>query len=394
MASSPPQYVRCKALSRVDTEDDQECGSPRASHAGEAQRKQSRIVSVVRKDEKSTPIPSGDLSEMFTVPKASYQSSSMFRNLHYSQFDRGLYQTSGYCQMNDSESLYDAESIGNYGSVKMGVSFDENLNLLTVSLRQAIDLNAKRQDGHPNPYFRVSLDIPSNNIEGQPHQKSPQQSKTYKDTSSPILNDEFYFQVTANHLNESRLEVSVYDYDQFSVDECIGYCWLTLGRLTVSNDSEAPTVFWAEILPVDDNNGSGWGEVLFSLTYLSKAQRLTVNMFKARNLCTESIEGQPAIAIRVTLLNNDEKRLKRKKTSTKKNTRNPQFNESLTFGIAKSSLCEIILEIEAIHEYGTFGMGCKVLGKMELPLHKCKELWRAIIREEKSKARWYCLDDT
>lgn len=47
--------------------------------------------------------------------------------------------------MNDSESLYDAESIGNYGSVKMGVSFDENLNLLTVSLRQAIDLNAKRQ---------------------------------------------------------------------------------------------------------------------------------------------------------------------------------------------------------------------------------------------------------
>uniref|UniRef100_A0A914ZGB9 C2 domain-containing protein n=2 Tax=Parascaris univalens TaxID=6257 RepID=A0A914ZGB9_PARUN len=393
MTSSPPQYIRYRASAHIDSDDEQQSTSLKSLGANDLTRKQSRIINVAGQEEKSTPIPAGDLSGMFTVPRASYQSSSMFRNLHHSQFDTGLYQTPGCSQMNDSESLYDAESIGSYGSVKMGVSFDENLNLLTVSLRQAIDLNAKRQDGDPNPYFRVSLDIPSTNTDGQQRQKSPQQSKTYRDTSSPIMNDEFYFQVAGNVVNECRLEVSVYDYDQFSVDERIGYCWLTLGRLNVSSNNEAPTVFWAEVLPFDDNNGSGWGEVLFSLTYLSKAQRLTVNMFKARNLRIDSIEGQPAVAIRVTLLSNDEKRLKRKKTSTKKNTRNPQFNESLTFGIAKSSLCEIILEIEAIHEYGTFGMGCKVLGKMELPLHQCKELWRAIIREEKSKARWYTLDD-
>jgi hypothetical protein len=42
----------------------------------------------------------------------------------------------------------------------------------------------------------------------------------------------------------------------------------------------------------------------------------------------------------------NDKRIKRKKTSSKKNTRNPQFNESLTFSIPKSSLCDINLEIE------------------------------------------------
>jgi hypothetical protein len=91
-------------------------------------------------------------------------------------------------------------------------------------------------------------------------------------------------------------------------------------------------------------------------------------------------------------MNNSEKRLKRKKTSSKKNTRNPQYNESLSFNIPKSSLCDTILEIEAIHEYGTFGMGCKVLGRLELPLHQVHELWKAIIREEKSQARWYPLE--
>lgn len=83
----------------------------------------------------------------------------------------------------------------------------------------------------------------------------------------------------------------VYDYDQFSVDECIGYCWLTLRRLNISTVKENPTVFWAEVLPFDDDAGTGFGEVLFSLTYLSKAQRLTVNVFKARNLNIEHTDS-------------------------------------------------------------------------------------------------------
>uniref|UniRef100_A0AC34FLK0 C2 domain-containing protein n=1 Tax=Panagrolaimus sp. ES5 TaxID=591445 RepID=A0AC34FLK0_9BILA len=186
----------------------------------------------------------------------------------------------------------------------------------------------------------------------------------------------------------------VYDYDQFSVDECIGYCWLTLGRLSVSTNRFNPTVFFAEVLPFDDDRGNGFGEILLSLTYLSKAQRLTANVFKARNLKTDNNnDNLSSVAIRIALVVNNDKRMKRKKTSSKKNTRNPQFNESLSFGIPKHTLVDSMLEIEAIHEYGTFGMGCKILGRIELPLHKCRDLWRSIIHEEKSQARWHSLDD-
>lgn len=45
-------------------------------------------------------------------------------------------------------------------------------------------------------------------------------------------------------------------------------------------------------------------------------------------------------------MTSNEKRLKRKKTSAKKNTKNPQYNESLIFTIPKNSLCDTVLEIE------------------------------------------------
>lgn len=75
---------------------------------------------------------------------------------------------------------------------------------------------------------------------------------------SPLFPSIFFpFQTPslATAIAACRLEVMVYDYDQFSVDECVGYCWLTLGRVAISTDKDAPTVFWAEVLPFDENGG-------------------------------------------------------------------------------------------------------------------------------------------
>jgi hypothetical protein len=44
-----------------------------------------------------------------------------------------------------AESAYDEASIGCCGSLKLAVSFDANLSILTVALKQAMDLIARRQ---------------------------------------------------------------------------------------------------------------------------------------------------------------------------------------------------------------------------------------------------------
>ncbi len=73
-------------------------------------------------------------------------------------------------------------------------------------------------------------------------------------------------------LSQCRLEILVYDYDSCSVDECIGYCYLSLVRLEISTNQEQPTVFWAEILPVqtgevEENSSSCYSGVQFTKQY-------------------------------------------------------------------------------------------------------------------------------
>lgn len=92
----------------------------------------------------------------------------MFNSFDQSQIDRGLYQTTvknleilvfypfmanfvlSFFNFNefqmDTESNYnDESSCGGCGSIKLGLFMDPNLNLLTVILKQAMDLVAKRQ---------------------------------------------------------------------------------------------------------------------------------------------------------------------------------------------------------------------------------------------------------
>ncbi|KAI6243680.1 Synaptotagmin-9 [Aphelenchoides fujianensis] len=384
-----PQYMKCKGLPRLDTDETDDYEYPTTSTNDPIIRKQSRIRRVQRnlpgerKEEEESDeqlVAVGDLTGRFQIPTRTKHTSSMFRSLDQSQIDCSLYPTAV-----EIESNYDEET-GFCGSLKLSLYLDANLSILEVSLKQAIDLVAKRQDDRPNPYFRVSLDVPD-----QAGQKHQQQTKIFKANASPQIDEDFCFQVNPQTVQQSRLEITVHDYDQFSADEKIGYCLLSLRRVAISTQKDQPTVFWAEVLPFEEDAGTGFGEVLFSTTYLSKAQRLTVNVFKARNLPVDHEDVFSSNSIRVSILDNNEKRLKKKKTSSKKNTRHPHFNEVLMFTIPKSSLCDTILEIEAIHEYGTFGMGHKVLGRMELPLHMHRDLWRAIIREEKSQARWYPL---
>ncbi|KHJ93917.1 C2 domain protein [Oesophagostomum dentatum] len=339
--SMDAHHYRCKSFNRTDTDDD----ARSLDNFRERVQRPTRDILPVRDPLATTSVPTGDVSGKFVIPRFSRISQSMFVNPQQSQFDRGLYQ----CTPPDESACTD--EMGSSGSIQLSLSLDANLNLLTVSLKQAYDLPSKRQDDNPNPYFRVALDIP----EGA---KTQQQTKTFRGTTSPEIGEDFYFQrqtmnspvgdtrsvqIPAAQIASCRLEIMVYDYDQFSVDECVGYCWLTLGRLTVSLEKDNPTVFWAEVLPYDENGGSGYGEVLFSLAYLSQAQRLTMNIFKARNL---RCRGDGAISMRVSLIGNDEKRLKRKKTASRRNVRNAQFNESLTFGVPKRSLCDVSLEIE------------------------------------------------
>ncbi|VDM84756.1 unnamed protein product [Strongylus vulgaris] len=231
--SMEAHHYRCKSFNRADTEDDTKSSDHLLtrnpfSFRERIQRNQHDIHPV------TDPLPlvghpTGDVSGKFVIPRFSRISQSMFVNPQQSQFDRGLYQCTvrrrvpSVCHLHLSEFKPPDESactdvMGASGSIQLSLSLDANLGLLTVSLKQAYDLPSKRQvkfivaviayDDNPNPYFRVALDNPDG-------AKTQQQTKTFRGTTSPEIGENFYFQIPAAQIASCRLEIMVYDYDQF-----------------------------------------------------------------------------------------------------------------------------------------------------------------------------------
>ncbi|EGW14418.1 Synaptotagmin-9 [Cricetulus griseus] len=95
------------------------------------------------------------------------------------------------------------------------------------------------------------------------------------------------------------------------------------------------------------------GELMFSLCYLPTAGRLTITIIKARNLKAMDITGASDPYVKVSLMC-DGRRLKKRKTSTKRNTLNPVYNEAIVFDVPPESIDQIHLSI-AVMDYDRVG---------------------------------------
>ncbi|KAH8031480.1 hypothetical protein HPB51_017543 [Rhipicephalus microplus] len=74
------------------------------------------------------------------------------------------------------------------------------------------------------------------------------------------------------------------------------------------------------------------GDICFSLRYVPTAGKLTVVILEAKNLKKMDVGGLSDPYVKIALMMNG-KRLKKKKTSIKKCTLNPYYNESFTFEV-------------------------------------------------------------
>ncbi|CAL4077821.1 unnamed protein product, partial [Meganyctiphanes norvegica] len=102
-------------------------------------------------------------------------------------------------------------------------------------------------------------------------------------------------------------------------------------------------------------HGLGYGEIMFSLSYLPTAERLTVVIVKARSLQWTDEKEQADPFVKVYVLQNGKKVMK-KKTSVKKDTRSPVFNEAMIFSIPAPALHNIQMRVTvAEHQSGNSG---------------------------------------
>ncbi|XP_059116850.1 synaptotagmin-9 [Peromyscus eremicus] len=290
-----------------------------------------------------------------TEPTPSARHNSIRRQLNLSNPDFNIQQLQRQEQLTGigriKPELYKQRSLDNddgrrsnskaCGKLNFILKYDCDLEQLIVKIHKAVNLPAKDFSGTSDPYVKIYL---------LPDRKTKHQTKVHRKTLNPVFDEVFLFPVPYNDLEARKLHFSVYDFDRFSRHDLIGQ--VVVDHFFDLADFPRECILWKDIEYVTNDNVD-LGELMFSLCYLPTAGRLTITIIKARNLKAMDITGASDPYVKVSLMC-DGRRLKKRKTSTKRNTLNPVYNEAIVFDVPPESIDQIHLSI-AVMDYDRVG---------------------------------------
>ncbi|KAF3697136.1 Synaptotagmin-1 Synaptotagmin I [Channa argus] len=209
------------------------------------------------------------------------------------------------------------------GKLQYSIDYDFQENKartgLTVGILQAADLLSMDSGGTSDPYVKVYV---------LPDKKKKFDTKVHKKTLNPVFNETFTFKIPFQEMGGKTLVMSVYDFDRFSKHDVIGEIKIPMNTL----DLAKPIEEWRDLDSADQEEPEKLGDICISLRYVPTAGKLTICILEAKNLKKMDVGGLSDPYVKINLLQNG-KRLKKKKTTVKKNTLNPYYNESFSFEI-------------------------------------------------------------
>ncbi|KTF84764.1 hypothetical protein cypCar_00035893 [Cyprinus carpio] len=201
------------------------------------------------------------------------------------------------------------------------------LQYLTVGILQAADLLSMDSGGTSDPYVKVFI---------LPDKKKKYDTKVHKKTLNPVFNETFHFKIPFTEMGGKTLVMSVYDFDRFSKHDVIGEVKIPMNTL----DLAQPIEQWRDLDSAEKEEPEKLGDICISLRYVPTAGKLTICILEAKNLKKMDVGGLSDPYVKIHLLQNG-KRLKKKKTTVKKNTLNPYYNESFSFEIPQDQMQKI-----------------------------------------------------
>ncbi|XP_028672038.1 synaptotagmin-10 isoform X1 [Erpetoichthys calabaricus] len=224
------------------------------------------------------------------------------------------------------------EDVQTCGKLNFTLQYDYENEMLVVRIVKALELPAKDITGTSDPYVKIYL---------LPDRKKKFQTRVHRKTLDPIFDETFQFPVAYDQLTSRKLHFSVYDFDRFTSHDMIGE--VIVDNLFEISDLSRETTVWKDI-HCATTESVDLGEIMYSLCYLPTAGRMTLTMIKCRNLKAMDITGSSDPYVKVSLMC-DGRRLKKRKTTTKKNTLNPVYNEAIIFDIPPENVEQVSLSI-------------------------------------------------
>ncbi|NXE52409.1 SYT1 protein, partial [Casuarius casuarius] len=244
----------------------------------------------------------------------------------------------------------------NRGKLQYSLEYNLRAQQMKVGVKQAADLKAMDSGGTSDPYVIVYLTS---------DMKKKYETKVYRKTLNPVFNESFTFQVPHAEVPESTLVMQVYDFNRFAKHDIIGEVRLPLASVNLQRVIEQ----WSDLAAASKVEQEQLGEVCFSLRYVPSTGKLTVVILEARKLKRMDSHGLSDPFVKVHLILN-RKKWKKRKTSVKKNTLSPYFNEAFVFEVPFNQIQNVDLVISVWdhdkvtknEQIGKLFLGCRATG--------------------------------
>ncbi|KAM4573527.1 synaptotagmin-1-like [Odontesthes bonariensis] len=214
------------------------------------------------------------------------------------------------------------------GRLHFTLDYNFTENTLVVGILQAAELPAMDVGGSSDPYVKLYL---------LPDKKKKFETKVHRKTLEPNFNETFTFKVPYTELGGKTLVLTVYDFDRFSKHDAIGAVKIPMSSVDFSQSLQE----WRDLQKAEKEESERLGDICLSLRYVPTAGKLTMVILEAKNLKKMDVGGLSDPYVKIHLMQNG-KRLKKKKTTIKKHTLNPYYNESFSFEVT----CEQIEKVQ------------------------------------------------
>ncbi|CAL8332536.1 unnamed protein product [Lota lota] len=256
------------------------------------------------------------------------------------------------------------------GTLEFCLHFDEENNCLHCTIQKAKGLKAMDSNGLADPYVKLHL-LPGAS------KANKLRTKTLKNTLNPVWNETLiYHGITAADMTTKTLRLCVCDMDRLGRNEFIGEVRVPLKKLKegenkryhmglerIAQNKEANSQAVEQGAPVAEEER---GRILVSLCYNTEKSCLLVGIIRCAHLAAMDSNGYSDPFVKIVLAPDMGKKSKYK-TTVKKKTLNPEFNEEFSYDVSLDHLAKKTLEI-SVWDYD-LGMSNDFIGGVELGIN-------------------------
>ncbi|KAM6451438.1 double C2-like domain-containing protein alpha isoform 2-T2 [Liasis olivaceus] len=288
----------------------------------------------------------------------------------------------------ESTDGYDSDENTSLGTLEFDILYDPESCTLDCTILRAKGLKPMDFNGLADPYVKLHL-LPG------ACKANKLKTRTQHNTLNPVWNEALVYNgITAEDMARKTLRISVCDEDKLTHNEFIGETRVPLRRLRPGQKRHFNLCLERQ-QPLEPP--AGWaleerGRILLALTYLSERHGLLVSILRCAHLAAMDVCGYSDPYVK-TYLKPDEEKKSKHKTTVKKKTLNPEYNEDFFYEIEQSDLGHKSLEI-TVWDYD-IGKSNDFIGGVTLGLGasgECRQHWLSCLQTSDCRLEhWHTL---